>query len=68
LAKWGGALGWAGLHAVGGAIGGSIGIVLITSLAVRGVQRIDVKKQMACESRFALRALRDMLHLPILST
>jgi len=44
LAKWGGVLGWAGLHAVGGVIGGFIGIVLITGLAARGVQRMDVKK------------------------
>jgi hypothetical protein len=44
LAKWGGVLGWAGLHAVGGVIGGFIGIVLVTGLAVRGVQRMDVKK------------------------
>jgi hypothetical protein len=43
LAKWGGVLGWAGLHAVGGVIGGLIGIVLITGLAVRGIQRMDVK-------------------------
>ena len=44
LTKWGGVLGWAGLHAVGGAIGGLIGIVLVTSLAVRGVQRMDLKE------------------------
>jgi len=44
LTKWGGVLGWAGLHAVGGAIGGLIGIVLVTSLTVRGVQRMDVKE------------------------
>ena len=44
LARWGGALGWAGLHALGGVIGGFIGIVLITGLAARGVQRMDVKK------------------------
>jgi hypothetical protein len=44
LAKWGGVLGWVGLHAVGGAVGGSIGIALITGLAARGVQRMDVKK------------------------
>lgn len=44
LVKWGGVLGWVGLHAVGGVIGGFIGIVLITGLATRGVQRMDVKK------------------------
>jgi len=37
LAAWGGVLGWAGLHAVGGVIGGFIGIALVTSLAARGV-------------------------------
>lgn len=44
LARWGGVLGWAGLHAVGGVIGGFIGITLVTGLAARGVRRMDVKK------------------------
>jgi len=44
LAKWGGVLGWAGLHAVGGVIGGGIGIALVISLATRGIQRMEVKK------------------------
>jgi hypothetical protein len=44
LASWGGVLGWAGLHAVGGVIGGFIGIVLVTALAARGFRRMDVKK------------------------
>jgi len=44
LAKWGGVLGWAGLHAVGGVIGGGIGISLVISLVTRGVQRMEVKK------------------------
>jgi hypothetical protein len=44
LASWGGVLGWAGLHAVGGVIGGFIGIVLVTALAARGFGRMDVKK------------------------
>jgi cell shape-determining protein MreD len=43
LARWGGILGWAGLHAVGGIIGGSIGIALVAALAARGVRRIYVK-------------------------
>jgi len=43
LARWGGILGWAGLHAVGGVIGGFIGIALVTGLAARGVRRMDVK-------------------------
>jgi hypothetical protein len=37
LARWGGVLGWAGLHAVGGVMGGGIGALLITALASRGV-------------------------------
>jgi len=44
LAKWGGVLGWAGLHAAGGVIGGIIGIASVTSLAARGVRGMDVKK------------------------
>jgi hypothetical protein len=37
LAMWGGVLGWAGLHAVGGVIGGLIGAPLITALTARGI-------------------------------
>jgi len=44
LARWGGVLGWAGLHAVGGVIGGFIGITLVTGLSIRGVRRVDVKR------------------------
>jgi hypothetical protein len=44
LARWGGVFGWAGLHAVGVVVGGFIGTVLIASLSVRGLQRIDGKK------------------------
>jgi riboflavin transporter FmnP len=44
LAKWGGVLGWAGLHAVGGLIGGFIGIMLVVALASRGIHRAEVKK------------------------
>lgn len=36
LARWGGAAGWAGLHAIGGIIGGLVGIVIIESLISRG--------------------------------
>lgn len=43
LAKWGGVLGWAGLHAIGGIVGGFVGIALVTALVARGVQRVDVK-------------------------
>jgi len=37
LARWGGVLGWAALHAVGGVIGGSIGVVLVNALRARRV-------------------------------
>jgi hypothetical protein len=43
LARWGGILGWAGLHLAGGVIGGFIGITLVTGLSTRGVRRMDVK-------------------------
>jgi uncharacterized iron-regulated membrane protein len=43
MARWGGILGWAGLHAVGGIIGGLIGMALVTGLAARGVRRIYAK-------------------------
>jgi hypothetical protein len=39
LTRWGGILGWAGLHAVGGVIGGIIGVTLMDALVVRGVTR-----------------------------
>ena len=37
LVNWGGVLGWAGLHMVGGVIGGVIGAFLIVALATRKV-------------------------------
>ena len=37
LVNWGGILGWAGLHMVGGVIGGIIGVFLITALTTRKV-------------------------------
>jgi len=37
LERWGGVLGWAALHAVGGIIGGAIGAVLVNALASRRV-------------------------------
>jgi hypothetical protein len=43
LTRWGGVLGWAGLHAAGGVIGGFIGITLVTGLSARGVRRTHVK-------------------------
>ncbi len=44
LARWSGILGWAGLHAVGGVIGGFIGIALVSGLSARGVRKIDARK------------------------
>ena len=44
LVRWGGVIGWAGLHAVGGVVGGFIGVTLVTGLAARGVQRMKVKE------------------------
>ncbi len=38
LAKWGGVSGWAGLHAIGGVIGGLIGASLIVALTSRKVK------------------------------
>jgi uncharacterized membrane protein len=43
LGRWGGVLGWVGLHAAGGFIGGFIGITSVTGLSIRGVRRMDVK-------------------------
>jgi len=37
LQKWGGALVWAGLHAIGGVIGGAIGASLTNALIARGI-------------------------------
>lgn len=37
LANWGGVMGWAGLHMVGGVIGGAIGTFLVTALIARRV-------------------------------
>jgi hypothetical protein len=40
LARWGGVLGWVGLHAGGGVIGGLIGVTLTCGLSTRGVRRM----------------------------
>lgn len=37
LVRWGGVLGWAGLHAVGGVLGGALGVSLTSALIARGV-------------------------------
>lgn len=41
LIRWGGALGWAGLHAVGGFIGGAVGVIIIAALTARGIYRAE---------------------------
>lgn len=38
LQRWGGILIWAGLHAVGGVLGGVLGVTLINALTLRGIQ------------------------------
>ena len=37
LQRWGGVLGWAGLHAIGGVIGGVVGVSLMNALEIRGI-------------------------------
>jgi riboflavin transporter FmnP len=46
LAKWGGVIGWAGLHAIGGVIGGIVGIITVVALASRGIRQAEVKSRM----------------------
>jgi hypothetical protein len=45
LAKWGGVLGWAGLHAVGGIIGAFIGTAWVAGLTNRGILMPDSIKK-----------------------
>lgn len=44
LRIWGGVLGWAALHAVGGVIGGFIGAPLTTALTARGIKPATVQR------------------------
>ena len=37
LVQWGGVLGWIGLHTTGGVFGGTIGIILMNAISVRGL-------------------------------
>jgi hypothetical protein len=37
-------LGWAGLHAIGGIIGGFIGAMVVTSLVARGFPTMGARK------------------------
>ena len=46
LTRWGGVLGWAGLHAVGGVIGGAIGVTLMNALTARGITtKVEASKR-----------------------
>jgi hypothetical protein len=42
MASWGGAIGWAGLHALGGVIGGIIGVSLVLALDSRKIQKSKI--------------------------
>jgi hypothetical protein len=47
LTRWGGVLGWAGLHAVGGVIGGAIGVTLMNALIARGITtKLEASKEL----------------------
>ena len=37
LGRWGGNIIWSGFHAIGGAIGGAVGVILTNALTVRGI-------------------------------
>ncbi len=37
LHRWGGILAWAGLHAIGGVLGGAIGVSVVNALPLRGI-------------------------------
>jgi hypothetical protein len=39
LQRWGGILVWAGLHAIGGVLGGVIGVTLVNALILRGIHQ-----------------------------
>ncbi|MEM1660281.1 MAG: hypothetical protein QXR17_03955 [Candidatus Bathyarchaeia archaeon] len=41
LTRWGGVLGWAGLHAIGGFIGGTVGVIIIVALTARGIHKAE---------------------------
>jgi hypothetical protein len=45
LVRWGGVLGWAALHAVGGVIGGLIGAPLTTALTARGIPAATMQRR-----------------------
>jgi hypothetical protein len=37
LQRWGGIIAWSGLHAIGGVIGGTLGVTLVNALTARGI-------------------------------
>jgi len=45
LQRWGGVLGWAGLHAIGGIIGGIVGVSLVNALSIRGISVAETPKE-----------------------
>jgi hypothetical protein len=47
LQKWGGVLGWVALHAVGGVIGGALGVFLMNALTARGIHATSRKSEKA---------------------
>jgi len=45
LQRWGGVLGWAGLHAIGGIIGGIVGVSLMNALTIRGIATAETLEE-----------------------
>jgi len=62
LGRWGGPLVWSGLHAVGGVIGGAVGVILTNALAVRGIAANGER----LEKREAIRILHLTAKRPLL--
>ena len=63
LEQWGGVWVWAGLHAIGGVIGGAIGITIMNALSLRGlIPRIVLKREETFEWRIAKTSRTWMFH------
>ena len=45
LRRWGGVLGWAGLHSIGGIMGGIVGVSLMNALEIRGISSPETSKK-----------------------
>jgi len=45
LQRWGGVLGWAGLHVIGGIMGGIIGVSLMNALVIRGIAAPETSEE-----------------------